>query len=84
MENGIQIMTVEERKRLTLSGAVAVDSFTDERIRLKVKTGGLTITGAKLKISNFSESTGAFSCDGEISGISFSAKKEGVLKRLFK
>lgn len=84
MENGIQIMTIEERKRLTLSGVTAVDSFTDEKIRLKVRTGGLIITGEKLKISNFSETTGAFSCDGVISGVSLNAKKEGFVKRIFK
>ena len=84
MENGLQILTLEERKRLTLTCVQSVDAFTEEKIRLKVKSGALVITGEKLKINAFSESSGAFSCEGEIAAVNFSAKKENLVKRLFK
>ncbi|MBQ7164444.1 MAG: YabP/YqfC family sporulation protein [Clostridia bacterium] len=84
MENGLQILSLEERKRLTLTCVQAVDSFTEEKIRLKVKTGSLVVTGEKLKINAFSESTGAFSCEGIINSLSFAEKKENLVKRIFR
>lgn len=84
MDNCFQILNLEEQKRLSLTCVVAVDGFTDEKIRLKVKTGGLVITGEKLKINNFSETTGAFLCEGVIRGVNFTEKKENFVKRLFK
>ena len=84
MENGLQLLNLEEQKRMTLSCVQSVDTFTEEKIRLKVKTGALTVTGKKLKINAFSEATGAFSCEGVIDSLTFNVKKENIIKRLFK
>ncbi len=84
MENTFQILTVEDQKRLTLSGVISVEGFTDEKIRLISKTGRILIGGEKLKINNFSETTGAFSCEGKILSVTYLTQKEGLVKRLFK
>ena len=84
MENKLQVLTLEDRKRLSLSGVLSVDGFTDEKIKLKVLTGNLIISGEKLKINVFSEGSGAFSCEGKISSVVFSEGKQGIVKRLFK
>lgn len=84
MENKHSNLVLEERKRLTLSGVGAVDSFGEEKIRLTTSLGRLTISGTKLKIVSFSESTGAFVCEGTVDGMVYSARKEGILKRIFK
>ncbi len=84
MDNCFQTMVVEEQKRLTLTKVSSVDAFTEQKIRLTVKTGKVLIVGEGLKINGFMESTGAFSCEGRIDGITFSQKKEGLVKRIFK
>ncbi|MBP5308765.1 MAG: hypothetical protein J6Z34_06490 [Clostridia bacterium] len=84
MENGLQMLSLEEQKRLTLTCVQAVESFTGEKIKLKVVTGSLIISGEKLKINSFSENSGAFSCNGVITSLSFGQKKENIVKRLFK
>ncbi len=84
MDRNLQILTVEETCRLTLTNVLEVIGFTDEKIRLTAASGGMVITGEKLKINNFSETTGAFSCEGTIKSITYNGKKENLVKRLFK
>ena len=84
MDNDMQILSLEERRRVNITRVTAVEAFTDEKIRLKTDCGTLIITGEKLKIGNFSEATGAFSCGGNIISLSFSAKRENFVKRLLK
>ena len=84
MENIFQTLTVDDQKRLSLSGVISVDGFTDEKIRLVAKTGRIAISGEKLKINNFSETTGTFACEGKILSITYLAPREGIVKRLFK
>ena len=79
-----QTLCLEGVSRLSLSGVVAVDCVSTERIRLSVKTGKLNIGGEKLKVNNFSEGTGAFCCEGVINSLAFSKGKQNIIKRLFK
>ena len=79
-----QTLVLEDRKRLTLTGVIAVDCFTDQKIRLTVQSGKLLIGGEKLKINGFSEGTGDFSCEGVISSVNFLSRQEKFIKRLFK
>ncbi|MBQ9709169.1 MAG: sporulation protein YabP [Clostridia bacterium] len=79
-----QSLCIEDRKRLTLSGVIRVNGFTDRRISLTVQTGKLTITGEKLKVNGFSEGTGSFSCEGEIGSLTYTKGNEKLLGRLFK
>lgn len=84
MENKLQTLTVEDRRRLTLCGVKSVDVFTEDKIKLKTIVGGMNITGKGLKINLFSEGTGAFSCEGVISSVVFIEQKIGFVKRFFK
>jgi hypothetical protein len=86
MENKVtsQALHLEGTRRLTLTGVSSVDGFTEERIRLSAQTGRIIITGEKLKINCFTESTGAFSCEGRVSSITLSPQRETGVRRLFK
>ncbi len=83
MDN-FQVLKLEEQKRLSLTQVSAVDSFTEEKIRLSMHSGRLTVMGEKLKILTFSEGTGEFCCEGVVRALSFDGNKISGIKRLFK
>ena len=86
MENKIQtqVLHLEGKKRLNISGVKSVDGFTDDKIRITAETGRIIITGARLKINCFAEATGAFSCEGEVFSVTLASQKQGFIKGLFK
>ena len=45
-------LSLENRKKLTLSGVIEVMSFDEEKIDLTTKLGNLTIKGEELKMNN--------------------------------
>ena len=85
MENKTcQTLVLEEQTRLAITGVKKVDGFTDEKISISLQSGTLTIVGQGLKIRNFSESTGAFCCDGQVLSLRFGGAKHSLVKRIFK
>ncbi len=81
-ENGT--LVIEERKRLTLGGVKSVDSFTDSKITLTAGAGRVTITGERLRITCFSETTGAFALEGLVSSVAFKSAKTSFIAGLLK
>ncbi len=79
-----EVLTLEGRKRLTLSLVDSVDGFSEESINLTIKGIKLKIVGEKLKIINFNKASGSFSCDGTVNEIKFGHKKVPLLKKIFK
>ncbi len=67
------ILTLEQQKRLSLSGVSSVDAFTESEIRLTVNGKKVRIGGSKLKVLSFSEGTGNFTASGEVVSIRFGA-----------
>ena len=82
MENKQSILTIEQQKRLTLTGTSSVDSFSDTCITLTVNGMRVRIMGAHLKVLGFSEASGNFSASGEIASVHYGAKAS--LKKFFK
>jgi len=70
------VITLEDRRKLTVSGVDSVDSFSDDSIVLSISGSRLTIGGHKLKVTSFSQGNGNFSASGEISSVRFSASKK--------
>lgn len=84
MENQAQnILTIEDRKKITMTGVESVDAFSESRILLSVKGQRVTIEGARLKVLAFSQGSGNFSASGEVSLLRFGSGK-GKLNSLFK
>ncbi|HCH73710.1 MAG TPA: hypothetical protein DEV87_00805 [Clostridiales bacterium] len=72
------------RKRLNMSGVETVDGFTENSLKLTVAGNKLFICGEKIKITAFNKATGALSADGVFTEIKYAAKKQPLIKRLFK
>ena len=83
MEEG-HILTIEQCKKITATGIAAVDAFSDKQIVLTYSDGRIVVSGAAMKIANFSKSTGAFGATGEISGVRYLRKGGGLKQKLFK
>ncbi len=80
-QNKQHTLTVEQRKKIVMTGVESVNSFSPQQINLTVDGGKMTITGNDLKITNFSKTSGAFSAIGEVTSIKYGG---GGLMGLFK
>ncbi len=77
------VITIEQRKKIRVSGVDSVDAFSDSSIALTVEGRKLRITGSQLKIIAFSKESGNFAAMGEIDGIRYGARGKAV-SRLFR
>lgn len=89
LEEPMGNITLENRKRLTLTGVEEVISFDDEKILLNTKLGFLTIKGSELKMNKLDVQNGDVIIIGNISSIVYSSKevkkeKENIISKLFK
>ncbi len=83
METANSILTIEQRKKITLSGVESVDAFSEERLLLTVAGQRVTIEGSNLKILAFSQGSGSFSASGEVRLVKYGSGK-GKLGALLK
>ena len=82
MENQ-SILTIEQRKKISMTCVESVDAFSETRITLTVGGQRVTIDGARLKILAFSQGSGNFSASGEVRSLRYGAGK-GKLSGIFK
>ena len=74
---------LEQRKNLNVSGVESVIAFSEVKIILALSGGEkLHIIGTDLKITGFSKTSGAFTAEGTIVGITYGAKS--IASRIFK
>jgi sporulation protein YabP len=62
-------LTMEERKRLTVSGVEDVASFDENEIALETTAGTLLIRGTGLKVGKVSIETGEMSIEGLVTDL---------------
>lgn len=72
------------REKGTLSGIEKVISSNADSLNLVSSCGALVVSGEKLRILRFNASDGTLEFEGEVTGIKYAAKKQPLLKRLFK
>ncbi len=77
------ILTIEQQKKVTMSGVSSVDAFSENTILLSVNGKRVKIEGSKLKVISFSEGSGNFIASGEVSCVKYGAQGK-ALSRLFK
>ncbi|MCL2578829.1 MAG: sporulation protein YabP [Oscillospiraceae bacterium] len=79
---------VENRKNITVSGVMDIDSFDEESVILFTELGELTIKGVNLHINKIDVNAGDLTMEGEIESLSYSEdrpqKGTGLLSRLFR
>ncbi len=79
----LHTLTIEQRKRITMTGVESVTAFSPQQISLTLADGKLVVTGSGLKIAAFSKTTGAFTATGNISALRYGGGG-GKLARLFR
>lgn len=77
------ILTIEQRKKISLTNVESVDAFSENRILLTVGGARVTIEGTHLKALSFSQGSGAFSASGDVSLVRYGSAKS-KFKNLFK
>lgn len=75
-------LTLDERKRLNLTGAREVIHFDEELVELNTSQGVLTIQGRDLKLKCLSVDDGAVVIQGIVSAISYDepGKRRGFFR----
>lgn len=77
-ENGNPLphrLTLDERKKLTLTGAREVIHFDEELVELDTARGNLVIHGSELRLKCLSLEDGAVVIQGDISGLLYDEPK---------
>ena len=80
------IVMLDNRSRLTVSGVNDVDSFDEKNIVAYTDYGQLTIQGSDLNISKLSTESGELAIEGYISSLVYTDNRpnENIFKRLFR
>ena len=77
-------LSLSERKRLTMTGALEVVSFDETYVVLKTTQGMLTVQGTGLRLKALSTDGGQMAVTGEVSALSYEEPREGGwLRRIF-
>ena len=79
-------VTLNDRKRLSITGVEDVDCFNEQIVVLQTPLGTLTVTGSGLNVSQLNVEDGRVSVAGEVDALEYTGGKRrgGVLGRLFK
>jgi len=70
-------LTLSERKKLTMTGALEVVSFDESFVVLKTALGTLTVQGTQLQLKQLSPEGGTVAVEGEISALSYENTRSG-------
>ena len=83
MQENKHIVTIEQRKNITVSAVESVVAFSEVKIVLALLGGEkMCVVGTGLKIIGFSKASGAFSAEGSVTGISYGGKS--IMSKIFK
>ena len=76
-------LTLLERKKLTMTGALEVVSFEEDGAVLKTVQGTLIIQGQQLKLKTLSLEGGQVDVSGTVIALHYEQPRAGGLRRLF-
>lgn len=81
-------ITVDARKKMSVSGVLDVVSFDAKEVILETEMGVLTIHGDELHVNRLTLEKGEIDIDGRIDSFCYADKKSGTeesfLKRMFR
>ncbi len=80
MSDGLNLphaLSLSERKKLTMTGALEVVSFDESFVVLKTALGTLTVQGSGLQLKQLSPEGGNVAVEGEISALNYEQPKGG-------
>ena len=83
MQDNKHSVMLEQRKNLSVNGVESVSSFSEVKIVLTLLGGErMSVIGSGLKITGFSKTSGTFTAEGDVMGISYGGKS--LAARIFK
>ena len=83
MQDNKHSVLLEQRKSLSIGGIESVSSFSEVKIVLTILGGErITVIGSGLKITGFSKTSGVFTAEGDVMGISYGGKS--LTAKIFK
>ena len=83
MQENKHIVTIEQRKNITISAVESVVAFSEVKILLALLGGEkMHVVGTGLKITGFSKTSGTFTAEGSVTGISYGGKS--FISKIFK
>ena len=83
--NEQQILNLEDRKKLTLTGIIEVETSDEKLVWVKTKLGRLKITGTELTMGSLSTEDGTLCLSGNICTLEYrEVKGSGKIASLFK
>ena len=80
MSDGLNLphaLTLSERKKLTMTGALEVVSFDESYVVLRTALGTLTVQGSGLQLKQLSPEGGNVAVEGEISALHYEQPRSG-------
>lgn len=83
-ENNVHSLTLDLRKKLTITGVESVDGFSEQTLKLSVNGDKLVVLGNDIKITSFNKANGNLSAEGDFFELKYQKKKDGILKKVFK
>ena len=83
---GNHLLSLENRRQLTASGVLDVDSFDERAVVILTNMGVLTVEGQDLHINRLNVENGDITVEGNIDRLQYADLKEkgGVFKGLFR
>ena len=89
MEEQIRLphkLTLNDRKKLTMTGVTEVVSFDQQSVVLETELGTLTIHGQQLQLKNLSLEGGQVAVEGEVAALIYEEPRQsrGLLGRLLR
>lgn len=78
---------MENRKSLTVTGVMDIDSFDEQTVVVFTEQGELTIKGENLHINKIDVDTGDLALEGEVSSLVYTENQQqrgGFFSRLFR
>ncbi len=85
-QNPNHSLTLDNRKKLTLTGITEVVTFDEEAVLMHTPLGDLTVLGQQLQLKELTPQGGSVSIQGQISAISYDEPRDthGWLGRFFR
>ncbi len=85
VETGGQVLRLEDRRKLTMTGVSEVVRFEENLVVLQTELGQLHIHGQGLQLKNLSLEGGQAAVEGQIAALIFEEPRErGMLGRFFR
>ena len=81
---GLQKLTLDNQRKLYMSGVESVDAFSERELKLTLNGSRALIGGEGIKISAYDKGNGTLSAEGKFAYIRYDVQKAPFLKRMFK